>query len=82
MLCSCREVYYSVFIDLKRLHTEKTLELHRMTWTLKNNVAVSRRLEKVGDVNLDTHEGRSAVGYCYFDYISEPQVISYEDEEE
>jgi len=53
-----------------------------MTWTLKNNAAVSRRLEKVGDVNLDTHEGRSAVGYCYFDYISEPQIITYEEEEE
>ena len=53
-----------------------------MTWTLKNNAAVSRRLEKVGDVNLDTHEGRSAVGSSYFDYISEPQIITYEVEEE
>lgn len=53
-----------------------------MTWTLKNNAAVSRRLEKVGDVDLNTHEGRSAVGYCYMEYVSEPQVIYYDQEEE
>ena len=53
-----------------------------MTWTLKDNAAVSRRLEKVGDVNLDTPEGRSNLGYCYMEYISEPQIITYEEEEE
>ena len=53
-----------------------------MTWTLKNNSAATRRLEKVGNVNLDTHEGRKVIGYNYFDYISEPSEVFYDRDDE
>ena len=57
-----------------------------MTWTLKMNDATARRCNKLTDqgvkIDTTTHEGRQSIGYCYFDYISEPQFITYEDEEE
>ena len=57
-----------------------------MTWTLKMNEATARRCDKLSDqgikIDSTTHEGRTLIGYNYFDYISEPQVIYYEDDEE
>lgn len=54
-----------------------------MTWTLKLNDATARRCNKLTDegITIDTtsHTGRKQIGYCYFDYISEPQYL---DEEE
>ena len=54
-----------------------------MTWTLKMNEATARRCDKLSDqgikIDSTTHEGRKAIGYNYFDYISETQYLDDEE---
>lgn len=50
-----------------------------MAWTLNSSSAAERRLETLRGtdvvINVSTHEGRKAIGYCYFKYNAPEQIV-------